>query len=62
MSHLLQLYSRMKQEFSRVVHFFGEDPAKMRIDDFFGIFASFMTDFEARESAITQCTSRSIYM
>ena len=37
----------MKQEYKQVVHFFGEDPTKMRIDDFFGIFASFMTDFQA---------------
>ncbi len=29
-----------------MVRFFGEDPGKMRIDDFFGTFASFITDFE----------------
>ena len=48
MSDLLGLYSRMKQEFRQVVQFFGEDPARTRIDDFFSIFASFMTDFKAR--------------
>jgi hypothetical protein len=46
MSDLLRLYSRMKQEFRQVVQFFGEDPARTRIDDFFSIFASFMTDFK----------------
>ena len=46
MSELLTLYSQMKQEFRQVVTFFGEDPAQMRVDDFFGIFASFTTDFQ----------------
>lgn len=36
----------MKQEYRKVVKFFGEDPAKMRIDDFFGSFTAFITDFE----------------
>ena len=46
MADLLKLYSRMKQEYSQAVRFFGEDPVKTRIDDFFGIFASFIADFE----------------
>ena len=46
MREVMSLYSHMKQEFRQVVTFFGEDPAQMRIDDFFGIFASFMADFE----------------
>ena len=46
MTELVELYSNMKQDFKQVVLFFGEDPTKMRIDDFFSIFASFMTDFE----------------
>ena len=39
-------YGRMKQEYRKVVKFFGEDPTKMRIDDFFGSFTAFITDFE----------------
>ena len=46
MADLLRLYSRMKHEYRKVVKFFGEDPAKMRIDDFFGAFTAFITDFE----------------
>lgn len=46
MSNLLTIYSQMKQEFNRVVVFYGEDPVKMRIDDFFTIFASFSTEFK----------------
>ena len=45
MTNLLRLYARMKQEYQQVVKFFGEDTAKMRIDDFFGTFATFITDF-----------------
>lgn len=53
MADLLKLYSRMKQEYSQAVRFFGEDPVKLRIDDFFGIFASFIADFEvAGEGAV----------
>ena len=48
MADLLRLHSRMKQEYHKVVKFFGEDPAKMRIDDFFGTFIAFITDFEVR--------------
>ena len=48
MADLLRLHSRMKQEYNKVVKFFGEDPAKMRIDDFFGTFVAFITDFEVR--------------
>ena len=48
MAGLLRVYAHMKQEYSQAVHFFGEDPAKMRIDDFFGIFASFIADFEVQ--------------
>ena len=48
MADLLRLHSRMKQEYHKVVKFFGEDPAKMRIDDFFGTFTAFITDFEVR--------------
>lgn len=48
MADLLRLHSRMKQEYQKVVKFFGEDPARMRIDDFFGTFTAFITDFEVR--------------
>ena len=42
------LYSRMKREFCQVVQFYGEDPGKTRVDDFFTIFASFSTDFQVQ--------------
>lgn len=50
MADLLKLHSRMKQEYAQAVKFFGEDTSKMRVDDFFGTFASFMTDFEVEHS------------
>ncbi len=46
MSDLLKLHARMKQEYLQAVKFFGEDTSKMRVDDFFGTFASFTRDFE----------------
>ena len=46
MKSLLKLYSHMKQEYVKVVKFFGEDSAKMRIDEFFSTFASFIEDFK----------------
>ena len=46
MSGLLRLYTRMKQEYQKAIRFFGEDISKMRIDEFFGTFAAFVTDFE----------------
>ena len=52
MAALLKLYSRMKQEYRQAVKFFGEDPANMRIDDFFGTFASFIADFEVCNSKL----------
>ena len=48
MAELLRLHSRMKQEYHKVVKFFGEDPARMRIDDFFGTFTAFISDFEVK--------------
>ena len=48
MKTLLRLYSHMKQEYAKVVKFFGEDSAKMRIDEFFSAFASFIEDFKVR--------------
>ena len=46
MAGLLKLYSKMKQEYQTAVKFFGEDSIKMRVDDFFGAFAAFISDFE----------------
>lgn len=46
MAGLLKLYSKMKQEYQTAVKFFGEDPVMMRVDDFFGAFAAFISDFE----------------
>ena len=46
MKSLLRLYGHMKQEYAKVVKFFGEDTAKIRIDEFFSTFASFIEDFK----------------
>lgn len=46
MKSLLRLYGHMKQEYDKATKFFGEEPAKMRIDEFFGAFASFIEDFK----------------
>ena len=46
MDELLKLYTKMKQEYQGAVKFFGEDPAKMRVDDFFSAFATFVDGFE----------------
>jgi len=46
MTELLKSYSSMKQDFTSVVKFYGEDSAKMRIDNLFSTFASFTTEFE----------------
>ena len=48
MKSLLRLYGHMKQEYTKATKFFGEDPAKMRIDGFFSAFASFIEDFKVR--------------
>ena len=48
MADLMRLYSHMRQEYQQAVQFFGEDPARMRIDDFFGAFAAFIADFQVR--------------
>ena len=48
MKSLLRLYGHMKQEYTKATKFFGEDPAKMRIDEFFSAFASFIEDFKVR--------------
>ena len=36
----------MKQEYAKAIKFFGEEPTKMRIDEFFSAFASFIEDFK----------------
>ena len=46
MADLMRLYSHMQQEYQQAVQFFGEDPARMRIDDFFGAFTAFIADFQ----------------
>ena len=46
MTKLVRLHQQMKQEYQRAAKFFGEDPAKIRIDEFYGAFAGFVTDFE----------------
>lgn len=48
MSSLIKLYTQMKSEFSKATQFFGEDSAKLQIDEFFSIFATFMNDFDVR--------------
>lgn len=48
MTDLLKAYAHMKQEYASVLKFFGEDLTSIRIDDFFGTFAAFISDFEVR--------------
>ena len=50
MTGLLKAYANMKQEYASVLKFFGEDLTSIRIDDFFGTFAAFISDFEVRRS------------
>ena len=55
MTDLLKAYALMKQEYSSVLKFYGEDATKARIDDFFSTFASFISDFE-----VTLCNCLSL--
>lgn len=47
MTTLVKLHQQMKQEYERAARFFGEEPSKMRIDEFYGAFAEFVTSFES---------------
>ena len=44
MTKLVRLHQQMqmKQEYQRAAKFFGEDPAKIQIDEFYGAFAGFV--------------------
>ncbi len=57
MEALLQLYTKMKLEYQTAARFFGEDPLKMRIDDFFGAFATFVDDFEVINTQLVRIVS-----
>ena len=46
MTQLVRLHQEMKHEYERAARFFGEDPSKIRVDEFYGAFAGFVTDFE----------------
>ena len=46
MTQLVRLQQEMKLEYERAARFFGEDPSKIRVDEFYGAFAGFVTDFE----------------
>ena len=46
LQELIQLYSEMRVHFNRVAKFFGEEPSSSQVDEFFGLFASFIGDFE----------------
>ena len=48
MTKLVRLHQQMKHEYQRAARFFGEDPSKIRIDEFYGAFAGFVTDFGVR--------------
>ena len=36
----------MKKQFERATRFFGEDPARTQIDEFFSVIATFLVDFQ----------------
>ena len=61
MTKLVRLHQQMqmKQEYQRAAKFFGKDPAKIRIDEFYGAFAGFVIDFEVciliRSPYLTLC-------
>lgn len=42
----MSLYSQMKSELAKTAAFFSEDPSKIKIDEFFSVFATFSTDFD----------------
>jgi S1-C subfamily serine protease len=44
---LTQLHRSAMMEFRQAAKFFGEDPLKTRVDDFFAVFATFVIEFQA---------------
>ena len=57
MTKLLKLYAYMKQEYASILKFFSEDQATTRIDDFFGTFAGFISDFKVRSGRKSMASS-----
>lgn len=46
LNELLSLQEKSTNEFRETVKFFGEKPATATTEDFFGIFAAFIMNFE----------------
>lgn len=46
------LCDKMNETYNNVVKFYGEDPAKMSPDEFFGIFKTFTTSWEVNNIKI----------
>lgn len=43
------LYFTMDSKWKKVISFFGHDPKTMRPDDFFSVFAKFLTQWKVKE-------------
>ena len=52
MEILLTLHDQMQSEYTKTAKFFGEDPTMTTTEEFFGIFSTFLDQFE-----VTVCTS-----
>ena len=46
MTALLELHDQMKDEYNQTAKFFGEDPNMTSTEEFFGIFSTFVEQFE----------------
>ena len=53
---VLQLHRSAMTEFRQVAKFYGEDPQKMRLDDFFAAFADFIKNFQVCNIHTCVCT------
>ena len=47
---IVHLQRTAMQDYRQVAKYFGEDPHKMRSDDFFAAFAGFITDYQVNRS------------
>ena len=46
MKTLLELHDQMKDEYTKTAKFFGEDPNMTSTEEFFGVFSTFLDQFE----------------
>jgi hypothetical protein len=48
METLLALHDHMQTEYTKTAKFFGEDPSMTSTEEFFGVFSTFLDQFEVR--------------